>query len=79
VSYSSVSSLPSRGTISSSKSEPDPADIQRNFDDSDEASLVALEDSSFASVRQLPQLTDQPSTILYRRLTQSLGFVARHL
>jgi hypothetical protein len=32
-----------------------------------------------ASVRQLSGLTHFPSTIVYRRLTLSLGFVARHL
>jgi hypothetical protein len=30
-------------------------------------------------VRQLSRLTDLPSTIVYRRLTQSLGFVACYL
>jgi hypothetical protein len=30
-------------------------------------------------VRQLSQLTHLSSTIVYRRLIQSLGFVARHL
>jgi hypothetical protein len=30
-------------------------------------------------VRQLSRLTDLPSTTVYRRLTHSLGFVARHL
>jgi hypothetical protein len=33
----------------------------------------------FASVRQLSRFTHLPSTTVYRRLTQSLGFVARHL
>jgi hypothetical protein len=31
------------------------------------------------SVQQLSRPTHLPSTIVYRRLTQSLGFVARHL
>jgi hypothetical protein len=39
----------------------------------------ALEDGLFASVRQLSRLTYLPLTTVYRRLTQSLGFVARHL
>jgi hypothetical protein len=46
---------------------------------SDRAILATLEDSPFASVRQLSRLTHLPSTIVYRSLTQSLGFVARHL
>jgi hypothetical protein len=65
--------------LPSSKPEPHPADVQRDLNDSDQAILAALEDSSFASVRQLSPLTHFPSTTVYRRLTQSLGFVARHL
>jgi hypothetical protein len=62
-----------------SKPEPHPADVQNDLDDSDQAISAALEDSPFASVRQLSRLTHLPSTTVYRRLTQSLGFVARHL
>jgi hypothetical protein len=40
---------------------------------------VDREDGPFASVRQLSRLIHLPSTIVYRRLTQSLGFVARYL
>jgi hypothetical protein len=71
--------LPSRGTISSFKQEPHTADIQRDLDDSDQAILSTFEDNPFASGRQLSQLTYLPSTTVYHRLTQSLGFVARHL
>jgi hypothetical protein len=38
-------------------SKPHPADVQRNLDDSDRAVLAALENSPFASVRQLSRLT----------------------
>jgi hypothetical protein len=64
-----------------SKLEPHPADVQRDLDDldSDQVILAALEDSLFVSVRQLSRLTHLPSMIVYRRLTQSLGFVARYL
>jgi hypothetical protein len=62
-----------------SKPEPHPADVQRDLDDSDQIILAALEDSPFALVRQLSRLTHLPSTTVCRRLTQSLGFVARHL
>jgi hypothetical protein len=62
-----------------SKPEPHPADVQRDLEDSDQAILAALEDSPFALVRQLSRLTNLPSTTVYRRLTQSLGFVPRHL
>jgi hypothetical protein len=62
-----------------SKPEPHPADVQRDLDDSDQVILAGLEDSPFASVRQLSRLTYLPSTTVYRHLTQSLGFVVRHL
>jgi hypothetical protein len=78
--YSSVTRrpLPSRGTISSFENRPHPPDVQRDLDDSDHVILAPLEDSPFALVRNLSRLTYLPSTTLYRRLTQSLGFVARH-
>jgi hypothetical protein len=47
------------------------------MDDSDQAILAALEDRPFASVRHLSRLNHLPSTTLYRRIAQSLGFVAR--
>jgi transposase len=79
VSYSSVARYLREARFPPSKPEPHPADVQRDIDDSNQAILVALEDSSSASVQQLFRLTHLPSTIVYRRLTQSLGFVARHL
>jgi hypothetical protein len=62
-----------------SKPEPHPADVQRHLDDSDQAVLAALDDNPFASVRQLSRLTHLPSTTVYRRLIESLGFVVHHL
>jgi hypothetical protein len=50
----------------------------KEFDDSDQNILAALENSPFASVRQLSRLTYLPSTTVYRRLIHSLGFVARY-
>jgi hypothetical protein len=79
VSYSSVTRYLCEARFPPSKPEPHPADVQRDLNDSDQAILSALEDSLFASVRHLSRLTHLPSTIVYRRLTQSLGFVARHL
>jgi hypothetical protein len=79
VSYSSVTRYLHEARFSPSKPQPHPADVQRDLDDSDQAILAALEDSPFASVRQLSRLTHLPLTAVYRRLTQSLGFVARHL
>jgi histone-lysine N-methyltransferase SETMAR len=48
-------------------------------DDSDEAILAALREAPFASVRQLARLTHISAAKVYRRLTRSLGFTARHL
>jgi hypothetical protein len=79
MSYSSVTRYLREVRFPPSKPEPHPADVQRDFDDSDQAILAAPEDGSFASVRQLSRLTHLPATIVYRRLTQSLGFVACHL
>jgi hypothetical protein len=79
VSYSSVTRQLREVRFPPSKPEPHPADVQRDLDDSDRATLAAIEDIAFASVRQLSRLTHLPSTTVYRRLTQLLGFVARHL
>jgi hypothetical protein len=79
VSYSSVTRYLREARFPPSKPEPHPVEAQRDFDDSDSAILAALEDSPFASVRQPSRLTYLHSTTVYRRLTQSLGFVAHHL
>jgi hypothetical protein len=79
VSYGSVTRYLREARFPPSKPEPHPADVQRDLGDSDQDILAALEDSPFASVRQLSRLTHLPSTIVYCHLTQSLGFVARHL
>jgi hypothetical protein len=79
VSYSSVTRCFREAQFPPSKPERHPANVQRDLDDSDQAILAAREDSPFASVWQLSRLTHLPSTTVYRRLTQSLGFVARHL
>jgi hypothetical protein len=74
VPYSSVTRYLHEARFPPSKPEPHPADVQKDIDHSNQAILAALEDSLFASVRQLPRLTPLPSTTVYRRLTQSLGF-----
>jgi hypothetical protein len=80
VSYSSVTRYLREARFPPSKPELRPADVQRDRDleDSDQAILAALEDSPLTSARQLSRPTHLPSTTVYRRLTQSLGFVARH-
>jgi hypothetical protein len=79
VSYSSVTRYLREPRFPSSKPESHPADAERDFDDSDQVILAALEDSPFASVRQPSRLTHLRSTTFYHSLTQSLGFVVRHL
>jgi hypothetical protein len=78
-SCSSITCYLRKARFHPSKPESHPGDVQRDFNDSDQDILATLEDSPFASVRQLSRLTYLPSTTVYRRLTQSLGFVARHL
>jgi hypothetical protein len=79
VSYSSVTRHLREARFLLSKPEPHPADVQIDLDDLALAILAALEDGPFVSVRHLSRVTYLPSTTVYRRLTQSLGFVARHL
>jgi hypothetical protein len=43
------------------------------------AILDALAQSPFSSIRKLAGLTLIPTTTVYRRLTQLLGFVVKHL
>jgi hypothetical protein len=74
-----VPRYPREAQFPPSKPEPHPVDAQRDLDDSDQAIVAALEDNPFASMRQLSRLTHLPSTTVYRRRSQSLGFVARHL
>jgi hypothetical protein len=78
LSYSLVTRYLREARFPPSKSESHPADVQRDLDDSDEDILSALEDIQFASVGQPSRLTHLLSTTVYRSLTQSLGFVARH-
>jgi hypothetical protein len=66
VSYNSVTGYLRKAQFPLSKSEHHPADVHRDFDDSDQATLSALEDSPFASVRHLSRLTHLPSTTVYR-------------
>jgi hypothetical protein len=53
VSYNSVTRHLREARFSPSKPEPHPADVQRDFDDSDQVILTALEDNPVASVQQL--------------------------
>jgi hypothetical protein len=53
VSYNSVTRYLREARFHPSKPEFDPAEVQRDLDDSDQTILAALEGSPFASVRQL--------------------------
>jgi hypothetical protein len=65
VQFSSITRYFHEAQFPPPKPELYPVDIQRDFDDSDQAILVAPEDGLFASVRQLSRLTHLPSTIVY--------------
>jgi hypothetical protein len=45
----------------------------------DHAILEALENQSFPSIRELAKFSCIPTAPVYRHLTQSLGFVVKHL
>jgi hypothetical protein len=56
-----------------------PEEISPHIDDSDEAILRALEEFSFSSVQHLFSAIHLPKTTVYRRFSEKLGFMARHL
>jgi hypothetical protein len=79
IAYSTV-----RKYLREAQTAPDDAsalfdELSPHMDDSDEAILSALEELSFSSVRKLSYATHLPATTRYRRLSEKLGFVTRHL
>jgi hypothetical protein len=58
---------------------PFSAAISPHIDESDEAIVRDLEELPLSSVRQLSRATHLPKTTVYRRLSEKLGFTARHL
>jgi hypothetical protein len=54
-------------------------DIPMVVDDTDQVVLAALEETPFASIRYLSRLTGLSFATVYPRLTQLLGYTARHL
>jgi hypothetical protein len=54
-------------------------DVPHGINDFDQAIISALEDSSFASVRQLSRLTHLPFTTVDRHFIEPPGFSTRHL
>jgi hypothetical protein len=79
VAYSSVTRYLREARCLPSREEASPVEIEMEVDDADRAILFALSENPFVSVRQLSRLTTLPPTTVYRRLTQSLGYTARHL
>jgi hypothetical protein len=77
--YSTVAGYIHNAHCSPSSQTAAPIAAPNCLDDSDEPILSALDDNRFASVPQLSRLTHIPATTVYRRLTESLGFTARHL
>jgi hypothetical protein len=63
----------------SSKSPANIPETEPQFDDSDQAILLALTERPFRSIRELAQMTLLPRTTLHRRLIQSFRFRVRHL
>jgi hypothetical protein len=78
VPYNTVICYLHDGHCSPSSQRTASVEVSRALDDSDEAILSSLDDNLFASRRQLSRLTHIPSTTVYRRITNSLGFTAHH-
>jgi histone-lysine N-methyltransferase SETMAR len=79
IGYSTIT-LYLRETLFCSSNQDEPSsDIPIGLDESDLAILSSLDENPFASVRQLSRLTHLPRMTVYNRLTQTLGFTARHL
>jgi hypothetical protein len=76
VAYSTVTShlRASRWTAQTEERHSDPSP-----DIVDNAVLEALDQTPFASVRELAKATCIPRTTVWRRLKASLGFVVKHL
>jgi hypothetical protein len=53
--------------------------ISRQFDESDQAILLGLEEQPFSSVRELSRATHLSRMTVYRRLTGWLNCTVRHL
>jgi hypothetical protein len=77
--YNSVTRWLREAKFPLSSADPGSVDVPRGFGDSDSAVLPTLKERPFGLVWQLSRLTHLPSRIVYRRLTQSLGFYAHHL
>jgi hypothetical protein len=72
-------SLPSRSETGHLQPREPYSKLNIEPDDCGEAILLALNEQSFSSIRQLARLTHLPRTTVHMRLTQPLGFQIRHL
>jgi hypothetical protein len=79
VAYSSLTRSRREGWYLPSDQGTPSVEDDRDIDEADQAILFTLNENQFASVRQLSRPTYIPTTTIYRRLTHSLGFSARHL
>jgi hypothetical protein len=79
IAYSTVTNYLRAARTIPRDATPFEAATSPHIDKSDEAILRALEESAFSSVRQLSRATHLLKTTIYRRLSEKLGFPARHL
>jgi hypothetical protein len=79
VSYSSVTRSLHEAIFGSANSPRNVPETEPQFDDCDQAILLALTEQLFAPIRELGRLTQLPRTTMQRRSTQSFGFRVRHL
>jgi hypothetical protein len=68
-------------SVQISAGNPNPRSEPTSFriDESNKTIFRALEELTFSSVRQLSPATHLSVTMVYRRLSEKLGFSARHL
>jgi hypothetical protein len=78
-SYSTVTYCLRKSNFSSPKA-PRPSEIPApTLNESNEATLLALSEELFASVRQLARRTHLHPSVVYDHLTYKLGFTVRYL
>jgi hypothetical protein len=79
IAYRTVTKYLREAQINPGDPTASPDAFSPHIDDSDEAILSAIEELPFSSVRKLSRATQLSNTTLYRRLSEKLGFLARHL
>jgi hypothetical protein len=79
IAYSTVTKYLREVQTGPDDATPLPEEMSHHIDDSDEAILRAIEQLSFSSVQYLVCAIHLPKTTVYRRFSEKLGFMARHL